>query len=203
MNRTSRFLLVVRFAVLALVLGVCARTTHSQTETGEVLGTVRDTTGAAVSGAAVTLTNKGTEIQAKATTDNDGDYDFLNVAVGQYQVAIEDSGFSKFTSDFRVEVDTRQRVDVSLQVGASSASVVVTGNAVPLDTDTSDHGQVISSAAVAELPLIGRNYAELALLSTNAIKSPIAVAGSKGGRNTCAQFTRWSLKAQSFSWALI
>jgi carboxypeptidase family protein/TonB-dependent receptor-like protein len=176
MNRTSRFLLVVRFAVLALVLGVCARTTHSQTETGEVLGTVRDTTGAAVSGAAVTLTNKGTEIQAKATTDNDGDYDFLNVAVGQYQVAIEDSGFSKFTSDFRVEVDTRQRVDVSLQVGASSASVVVTGNAVPLDTDTSDHGQVISSAAVAELPLIGRNYAELALLSTNAIKSPIAVS---------------------------
>jgi hypothetical protein len=177
-NRTARphILSLLRFAILALVVSVAACPAHAQSETAEVLGTVRDSTGALVTDATVTLSNQGTGIQQKTSTDDQGDYDFLNVSVGQYQVTAEHDGFSKFTTDVRVDVDTRQRVDVALQIGATSATVVVTGAAVPLDTDSSDRGQIISTAAVAELPLIGRNYADLALLSTNAIKSPIAIS---------------------------
>ncbi|MGB6431681.1 MAG: TonB-dependent receptor, partial [Candidatus Acidiferrales bacterium] len=175
-NHSTRphILPVIRFAIVALAMIVASLPARAQSENAEVLGSVRDATGASVAGADVTLTNQGTHIQDKTTTDGQGDYDFLNVPIGQYEISAEHTGFSIFTSDFRLDVGARQRVDIALQVGASSATVVVTGAAVPLDTDSSDHGQIISTAAVAELPLIGRNYADLALLSTNAVKSPIA-----------------------------
>ena len=179
--RFSRFLLLIRFAVLALAVGVFGAPAHAQSETAEVLGTVHDASGATVADATVTLTNTGTGIAGKTTTNSDGDYDFLNVAVGQYEVAVEHSGFSKVTTDVRVEVGARQRVDFALKVGEVTQTLVVTEAAPPLDTDSSDHGQVISTAAVAELPLNGRNYADLALLSTNAIKSPMAISFSPTG----------------------
>ena len=80
-----------------------------------------------------------------------------------------------------VSVDARQRVDVAMQVGAVTESVEVTGAAAALETDSSEHGQVINTRQIAELPLNGRNYADLALLSTNTIKSPIAVSFSPSG----------------------
>ena len=171
----------IRIAVLALAICVSGSLAHSQTETSEVLGTVLDPAGALIIGATVTLTNQGTSIAATTTTDDHGDYDFLNVKIGAYELAVEHEGFSKFTTDFQVEVGVRQRVDAQLKVGAVSETIVVSGVAVPLDTDSSDRGQLINTAAVGQLPLNGRNYADLALLSTNAIKSPIAVSFSPSG----------------------
>ncbi len=179
--RLPHILFVIRFAILALAVCVSGLPARAQTETAEVLGTVRDTTGASVTGAAVTLTNVSTGVKADTTTNADGDYDFLNVAIGDYEVGVEHAGFSKVTTDVRVEVEARQRVDFSLKVGAVTETVMVSAVAPPLDTDSSDRGQVINTAAVAELPLNGRNYADLALLSTNAIKSPIAVSFSPSG----------------------
>jgi hypothetical protein len=80
-----------------------------------------------------------------------------------------------------VNVGARQRVDVSMQVGAVTESVEVKGVAAALETDSSEHGQVINTATIAELPLNGRNYADLALLSTNAVKSPISATFSPSG----------------------
>jgi hypothetical protein len=192
-NKRPHFLTVLQFAILAFVFSIAVLPARAQSETAEVLGTVHDSSGAVVTDASVTLSNQGTGIQQKTSTDDKGDYDFLNVMVGEYEVAVEETGFSKFTTDVRVDVDTRQRVDVALQIGATSATVVVTGAAVPLDTDSSDRGQVISTAAVAELPLIGRNYADLALLSTNAIKSPIAISFGR------LQHQRYAQHLQHFS----
>ena len=75
----------------------------------------------------------------------------------------------------RVDVGARQRVDATMQVGVVTESVVVSAAAAMIETDSSEHGQVIGTQTVSELPLNGRNYADLALLSTNAIKSPIVV----------------------------
>lgn len=168
---------------IILLIGFCATAslTLAQSETSEILGTVHDPAGAVVAGAAITLTNTGTGIQAKTTTNDRGDYDFLNVNVGAYEIAAEREGFSKYSAQVRVEVDVRQRVDVELQVGAITDTIVVNEVAAPLDTDSSERGQIINTAAVGELPLNGRNYAELALLSTNAVKSPMAVAFSPSG----------------------
>src|SRR5215467_9418461 len=163
-------------AVLA-TLPLCA-----QFETSEVLGTVRDSSSSPVPKASVTLLNQDTGVEAKTATDEAGNYDFFNVRAGRYTVTVEHAGFSKATAaDVSVNVNARQRVDLALQVGAVTESVNVTSAAAVLETDTSEHGQVISSEAVAELPLNGRNYADLALLSTNTVKSPIAVSFSPSG----------------------
>jgi hypothetical protein len=154
----------------------------AQFENSEVLGTVHDPSGAPVPSATVTLTNQDTGIEMKTATDANGNYDFFNVKVGRYTVAVEASGFSKATAtDISIAVGTRQRVDLTMTVGVVTESVTVTGAASALETDSSEHGQVISTQAVAELPLNGRNYADLALLSTNVIKSPMAVSFSPSG----------------------
>jgi hypothetical protein len=102
--------------------------------------------------------------------------------VGRYTVTAEGTGFSKaVAADIAVDVNARQRVDLTLQVGNVTESVNVTGAASALETDTSEHGQVINTQQIVELPLNGRNYADLALLSTNVIKSPIAVSFGPSG----------------------
>jgi hypothetical protein len=153
----------------------------AQFETSEVLGTVRDPSHSVVARAAVALTSQETGITAKTATDDNGNYDFLNVKVGRYTITIEHPGFAKSTTEAAVDVEARQRVDITLQVGATTESVTVTGAASALDTDSSDRGQVVNTAAVVELPLNGRNYADLALLSPNTIKSPIAISFSASG----------------------
>jgi len=175
---------MIKSSKLTLSIGflLTARLLYGQFDTAEVLGTVRDPSGAAVPKADVTLTNVNTGIQAKTTTDDNGNYDFFNVRVGRYSIAVEQAGFSKATAtDVAASVGARQRVDLTMTVGAVTETVEVVGAASALQTDSSDHGQVISTSAVAELPLNGRNYADLALLSTNAVKSPISATFSATG----------------------
>src|SRR6516164_3777093 len=130
---------------LVLVCLTTATLLLAQFETAEVLGTVRDNTGSVVSKAAVTLLNQDTGTQAKVSTDADGNYDFFNVKVGRYAVTVEAPGFTKFaTADVTVNVNARQRVDVELQVGAISETVEVNGVAAALETDSSEHSQLIN-----------------------------------------------------------
>lgn len=108
----SRFL-----AIFALILA--AAPLYAQFDTAEVLGTVRDKTGAVVPKASLTLLNVDTGIQAKASADDSGNYTFSNVKIGLYKVTAEAKGFSaEAASDVRVNVGARQRVDFSLAVGA-------------------------------------------------------------------------------------
>jgi hypothetical protein len=159
------------------ILGMCVfgvAPSFAQFETSEVLGTVQDSSRNPVARATVTLLNQDTGVSAKTVTDANGNYDFFNVKVGRYTVTVEMAGFSKFSSsDIRVEVNARQRVDATLTVGSVTETVVVNGQASAVDTDTSEHSQVIGTQAVAELPLNGRDYASLALLATNVHVSPI------------------------------
>ena len=155
------------FAALAL----------GQFETSEVLGTIRDATQKPTANATVTLINQDTGIEAKTSTDLSGNYDFFNVKVGHYTITVELTGFSKFSSGgIAVNVNARQRVDVVLQVGSVAETITVTDQASIVETDTSAHSQVIGTQAIVELPLNGRNYSSLALLSTNVHVSPAAIS---------------------------
>jgi Carboxypeptidase regulatory-like domain/TonB dependent receptor/TonB-dependent Receptor Plug Domain len=167
----NRYLAIVAMCVLA------AMPSFAQFDTAEVLGTVRDKTGAVVPKAAVTLLNIDTGIQAKTTADDSGNFDFSNVRIGTYKLTAEAKGFStEVASGITVNVGARQRVDFSLAVGAVTETVEVSGAAAALETDSSEHGQVINTAAIVELPLNGRNYADLALLAANVVKSPQAIS---------------------------
>lgn len=166
---------IKRVALIGCFLS--AGSLYGQSATGEVLGTVIDQSKSPVAKGTVTLLNQDTGIEAKTTTSDAGNYDFFNVQVGIYSVTVEATGFSKFqTKDVRVDVGNRQRVDAGLVVGSVSEAVEVTGAAAVLDTDSSEHSQLINTAQIVELPLNGRNYSDLALLSTNVTRSPISFA---------------------------
>jgi hypothetical protein len=151
----------------------------AQFDTAEVLGTVKDASGGDLRNAAVTLSNEDTGIVVKTSTDESGNYDFFNVKVGRYTITAELSGFNKFsTSGVGVNVGARQRVDIILQIGAVTQSVEVSGVAQVLQTDSSEHGQVINTQQIVELPLNGRNFSDLALLATNVHRSPLATAAT-------------------------
>lgn len=168
--------------VLLLLCSLCIAPCFAQFETAEVLGTIRDPQGSVITKATVTLTNQETGIEVKTTSDGNGNFLFSPVKVGKYTVTAEATGFSKaVAANITVDVNARQRVDLTMQVGQVTESVNVTGVASALTTDSSEHGQVINTQQIVELPLNGRNYADLALLSTNVIKSPIAVSFSASG----------------------
>jgi hypothetical protein len=159
----KRFVGVAAILLLSVFLAPFA---HGQYETASVLGFVHDASGAAIPGAKVTLVNIATGVEVTVTADAQGQYEFTSVRVGQYRVKGLASGFSEtLTEPFTAEVNARQRVDVGLKPGATSETVTVTGAAALLNTEDSERGQIISARDVANLPLNGRAYADLALLT--------------------------------------
>lgn len=166
-----------RLALLAILLHLPLL---AQFDSAVVLGTIRDASGAVLADVSVELRNQSTGISAKSKTDANGEFIFNNVKIGLYSVTSESAGFSKsIAKDITVNVNARQRVDLVLQVGAVAESVEVTAAATLLQTDSSERGQVVNRTAIVELPLNGRAYSDLALLTTGVIKSPSA-AGREG-----------------------
>jgi hypothetical protein len=160
--------------ILVLVLASIA---WAQFETSTVLGTVKDRSDAVVAGATVTLTNLDTNITAVKQTDDSGAYEFVNVRPGRYKVAAEKSGFATgVANDVQVNVTARQRVDLILSVGQVTESINVSAEVALVESDSSQRGQVIEQTKIVELPLNGRNYADLALLSAGVRRSSYAVA---------------------------
>ncbi len=169
-------------AKLLLVLCLFSLALSAQFETAEVLGTVRDASGAVLPRVNVTLTSEETGIAARTVSDEGGNYDFFNVKVGRYTILAEAPGFTKFTTTgVTVDVNARQRVDITMQVGAVDTVIDVVGAASTVDTDSSEKGQVIHTQQIVELPLNGRAYADLALLSTNVHRSPMSVLFAANG----------------------
>ena len=163
----SRLMIVLALASLA----------WAQFETSTVLGTVKDRSDAVVAGVTVTLTNLDTNITAVKQTDDNGAYEFVNVRPGRYKVTAEKSGFATgVANDVQVNVTARQRVDLILSVGQVTESINVSAEVALVESDSSQRSQVIENKKIVELPLNGRNYADLALLSAGVRRSSYAVA---------------------------
>jgi len=154
------------FVLNIILLFVFAAVSFGQSETATVLGTVRDANGSVIGGANVTLTNIGTQIAAKAVTDESGDYQFTNVKIGNYEITIEATGFNRTRAEnINLAINARQRVDLALEIATATETVTVTDAANPLQTESSEVGQVIQRQQIVALPLNGRSYANLALLA--------------------------------------
>ncbi len=167
-------------AFLTFGLLLCsARPGFAQFESASVLGTVRDASKSLVPGATVVLTSVETGIVASTVSDGDANYQFLNVKPGSYEATASLPGFqTSRVGRFPVTVGSRQRVDFVLEVGSVEATVEVQGSAARvLETDSSDRGQLINRKQVVELPLNGRAYSDLALLSTGVVKTASASGG--------------------------
>src|SRR5262245_5993027 len=135
---------------------------------GEITGTVTDSSGAVVSGVAVTISNTATNQVRHVTTNETGNYTMPFLVPGVYNVPVEASGFKSSTRrNIDLQVGAVQRIDFTLQVGEMSESVEVAGAAPLLATENTAVGTVIENRRVVELPLNGRNYLQLVKLSTN------------------------------------
>jgi len=162
---------------LSCLLLVCALTLHAQFDTSVVLGTVRDQSANVVPGATVKLLNTETGIESQSATSESGDYLFLNVKIGKYRVTVEKAGFAAASAEnVTVTVNARQRVDFELKVGQVTESVQVTEGVIAVESDSSDRGLVVNRRQIVDLPLNGRNYSDLALLSTGVRRSDYAFA---------------------------
>ncbi len=137
-----------------------------------VLGAVKDTSGSVISNSRVTLSNVANGTRQVTVTSATGEYQFLNVRLGEYTLKAEAPGFKSTQAEpFTVTVNAHQRVDLTLEVGLVSENVVVSGAAALLETDSSERSQVINSREILNLPLNGRSYADLTLLVPGARKS--------------------------------
>ncbi len=163
---------LLSLCIFCLFASIC----FAQFETATVLGTVKDPTGAVITGAKVTLENVKTGVTTVAQSNDAGNFDFVTVAPGTYRVRAEASGFKiTATEEFTVTVSARQRVDVNLAVGDMTQTVSVSGAAAVLETESSDRGQVINNVTVVNLPLNGRSYADLALLAPGVRRSVLGM----------------------------
>jgi hypothetical protein len=155
----------------------------AQFDTATIVGTVRDNTGAVVPGATVTLTNLDTGIAVVHVSDANGNFEFITVRIGRYKITAELEGFSIALADnFQATVGARQRVDLRLEPGKVTETVEVVGAATLLETDSSQRGQVITASQAVELPLNGREYSSLVLLSPGVRVSSIGTGSTANAR---------------------
>src|SRR5580693_6704109 len=181
-------LLVTGMEILTVVLCFCLVLTFTpgaaaQTTFGIVIGTVSDTSGGALEGAQVTLTNQETDAKLTQTTGSDGLYQFSNLLPGRYRIDVEKPGFKHTTqSDVVVQVQQTSSINLTMQVGDVSQTVEVTSETPLLQPDSSSLGQVIDERKTNEIPLNGRNVFNLITLSPAAIAQG-GSGGSQVGQN--------------------
>ena len=164
---------IVTFSCLTLI-GLCVLTASpalAQTTTGSIVGTVTDPTGASVPGATVTVMNEGTGIALiRTTTDSSGNYVATALPPGRYSVVVEQTGFKKAVSaGINVSVQDRIGANIVLEVGQVTETVEVLGAAQALQTDSSYLGQVVDAQRIVDLPLNGRFFTRLALLTSGTL----------------------------------
>lgn len=155
---------------------------HGQTATGEVNGTVTDSSGAVVSGATIKLTNAATSILNQAQTNSSGYFVIVNVQPGPYTLSVEAPGFkTEKIASFQVSVNQTVTENISLNVGSASETVTVRAEGEMLERSTSELGTVIPERVISDLPLNGRNFTQLLLLTPGVTPVSSAQNRSIGG----------------------
>ncbi len=140
---------------------VC-NSSFAQSTAGRVRGTVTDASGAAIAGVKVALTNVATNVNREAVTSSTGEYLFLEVPVGTYQIDVNQAGFKRFIrKDVVVDLNAVVSIDIALTIGGSTETVEVTGEPPVIDTTTTQLGAVVGSREVTELPLNTRDTYQL------------------------------------------
>src|SRR5215468_2186383 len=175
---------------LAFALLCCLAAGASAQTSGEITGLVTDSSGAAVSGANVTVTNKATGATRKVTTNNEGLYAFPSLLPGVYELKVEQGGFKTALLDnITLEVQQTARLDVTMEVGAVGETVTITSAVALLNSEDSTIGTVIENKRIVDLPLNGRNFLQLVSLAPNVTSgySPINIGGSRQGGQRVTQ----------------
>jgi hypothetical protein len=151
----------------------------AQYDNGSVVGTIRDSSGAPIVGATVTITNPGTGSVSTSKTSSTGDYEAPSLRIGTYKISASSTGFSDtVANNVSVSVGGRLRIDLALGVESAQTTVQVSDVALQLETETSERGQTITQYQSAALPLVSRNYSDLLGLVAGSRQAPSAATTS-------------------------
>ena len=153
--------------------------------TSQIQGLVKDETGAAVPGAQVKATQTDTNVVRTTTSGADGNYVISNLPIGPYRLEVSRQGFTTFVqTGIVLQVATNPTIEVTLKVGNITEQVQVEANAALVETQNTNIGSVIDNQRILELPLNGRNAAELIQLAGASVPAGInGTAGMPGGLN--------------------
>jgi hypothetical protein len=184
----GRLTTTLSLILAGLTLLVYTSPAHAAEVTASITGTVSDSTGAVIPGCSVTLTNTGTNVSRTIQAGGDGSYLFTLVPIGSYRVTVEQSGFRKYVHDGIVlNVNQNAKLDIVLQVGASSQIVEVTGDVSQVDTTSATLGSVETARRIVSLPLVERDAFQLGLLQAGVFPpdeddgslNPFSVSGQR------------------------
>jgi hypothetical protein len=152
--------------------GLAPGTSLAQLDSGSITGIAVDASGAALPAVTVTAVNESTKISTSTITNEQGHYVITPLRVGRYTLTAELPGFKKeVRSGIVLQIQERLKIDFRLQVGEIAQEIAVTAQTPLLETETANLGQVIDEHTIENLPLNGRNFIELALLSAGALPS--------------------------------
>jgi hypothetical protein len=170
--------------LVGLVLALSPGPIAAQTSTGRITGIVRDTTAGQVAGVQLQALETDSGRSWDASSDTTGAFNFPALPAGTYRVVVRCTGFKTFSTD-GVDLNVHQtaRLDITLEVGSVSETIEVTGRSVQIQTDTTDVGFALSSQDALGLPVNGRNFASLILLTPGAV-APNLTGWSTGQRTT-------------------
>jgi hypothetical protein len=185
--QTSRLGRGLGLLVFMLALIPCGRLMASVT--ASISGTVTDPSGAIVPGCTVTATNVDTGASTTQSTNAQGFYSFPSLALGKYSIKVQQTGFKVYT-ETGVVLDVNQALvtDVKLQIGQSSEQVEVSGEALHVDTESTQMGEVITSKEMTDVPLVTRSYTDLLALQPGVVPSPSGMTGAYAGPFISAGF---------------
>jgi hypothetical protein len=150
----------------------------AQVPTGSIAGVVRDLTGAPVSGARLKMVNVATNLVRSGTSSERGDYSFPSLPAGEYEVAVEASGFPRTARTASVEAGGTTTADFALRLGEVKESVTVDGASPQIQYDSHSLGGVITQGQIQDLPLNGRSFLELAKLEPG-VQPPTRAQGNR------------------------
>ncbi len=169
----SLFVRIAGGALFVLLLFAGAADRATAQSTAVLKGTVTDSTGAAVANAKVTARNQATGVESTTQTDSAGAYLFPTISIGVYRLEVTASGFqTAILGNLKLEVASSVTQDVQLKVGQASETVEVTAQVPLVNTSTNSLGQVINDKTVQEIPLNGRHFTDLSLLTPGTVTPP-------------------------------
>jgi len=159
----------VLWAAMAYAVVLCVPSLVYGQARGSFSGTVTDKTGSVIAGATVKATSEGTGVSRESKTDDAGHYLIPLLPVANYTLRVEFQGFQAVESrGVRLQVDEQRELDFTLSPAALSSQVEVSATEVSVETSNPTLGQVITSEQVAQLPLNGRDFVQLATLTPGA-----------------------------------
>jgi Carboxypeptidase regulatory-like domain/TonB dependent receptor len=174
-----------RWLVVLLCLVFCA-SALAQSTGGRILGRVADPTGAVLAGVKVKLVNQATGVERSTTADNDGNYNFIEVPVGDYRLEFDQTGFKKnIRRDVGLNLNQVITLNMIMQVGQTQETVEVTSEAPLVDTSSTQLGAVINDRSITQLPLNQRDTYQFLSLQPG-VQSQVGADLYYGGGSTGA-----------------